>query len=172
MNKQKLEFRLHAQRTDGSHQDFIITSVDDIPLKRWVHLAAVYADEGNGNRRMTVYIDGKESKSVKPPMNIVIYPNSEVDVYLGCYAWSFGAAANMLVDDFRISNKIRHFTQAPDKPADPNEAGTLLLYSFDKEPFFAKGIVSGLVGDTPFLRSSTARVSLPSSCFCLFLFKL
>lgn len=143
----KLQFRANCLLPSGRYNDFILTSTDPVPRDRWVHLAATFADEGNGVRSLNLFINGRRSGRLELPLNASLTPNAGVDVFPGIYAGTPDLEAAMLLDDFRLSSRIIHFNGAPTRPASPNEPGTLALFSFDDEPFTAPGITAGIIGE-------------------------
>ena len=147
LSDDKLVFRVNCLLPSGERQDFELESTDPVPRERWVHLAATFADEGNGLKRLYVFVDGRESGRFQLPPNSVLNPNADINVFPGVYSGTFGSETVMLLDDFRLSSRIIHFNGTPTRPASPNEPGTLALFSFDDEPFTAPGITAGIIGE-------------------------
>ena len=149
----RLAFRVNCLFPNGGQQDFQLVSDREVPLGRWVHLAATFADEGNGLRTLYMYIDGRAAGKMRLPDYVTLNPNTGVDIFAGLYAGSVytgqpGSLADILVDDLRLSGAIIPFQKAPSAPADPNHPGTLALFSFDGPVQTAPGVVAGLVGET------------------------
>ena len=152
LEKGHLAFRVNCLFPNDDQRDFQLVSSREVPRGRWTHLAAVFADEGNGLRTLYIYIDGQPDGKMRLPDYVDINPNTGIDIFAGLYAGSVytgqpGSLGDFKVDDLRLSGAIIPFQGPPQAPADPNLPGTLALFSFDGPAYAAPGVVAGVVGE-------------------------
>ncbi len=148
----KVAFRLNVKFAQGGQQDMQVMAPTPVKENKWTHIAAVFADEGNGLRSMALYVDGKRVADKRLPLNCSINSNSSIDALLSIYPKLLGSAGNIYVDELRLIAAPVEFHGVPKKPYTGKEAGTLALFHFDNTNVItAQGITAGIEGQADFV---------------------